>query len=624
MDPDTVYVKTASGEAAMQQRTRVMQRNVRMVLILVDGQSTVADLSRKTRNPQLTEKALRELEKGGYIERRADQDSLWAESKKVAQEIRSAAIDKALQVSPPKARGNSTAAGDSSSALPISIHSEFQAQPRSASPTSESTPEFPRAPAPSGQVPDERFIPDAAQTGTKKSSAEQSRRVEEARLPFLERIKAFLPRASRNADDAVSLKPIRRGRRSSLGWPAIAMLGTIGVLALTFLTVTLFPYASYLPEVEAAMAQSCGRPVKVAAMRVDVYPKPGLFLDDVRVGAGNDELRFAEIRLQPAIGTLLASKMIFRHVVLSGATIPAELIAGLPSVFAALAKPSARAGVERISLENAEISFGGLGFSGMAGEATLSAAGLFESLLLHAPDRSLSLEVKPRDDAAQALDVSLEGLGWRPSQSSRYLLDTVNLKGSLENGAFSISNLEIHLFDGVVKGAAVLRADKKPSISGDLVFERINASRFGDALGLGQQFSGETAGKMSFSAAAASWAEIFSAISADGEFTMHRGSVRGIDLAEAVRRVSNTPTQGGTTLFEQLSGKIKLTPASYQFSGLVLNSGLMQSSGHLEVSKDLKVNGRMELQMRGTANQTRVPISISGPLKTPAVQAGRG
>jgi hypothetical protein len=624
MDPDTVYVKTASGEAAMQQRTRAMQRNVRMVLILVDGQSTVADLSRKTRNPQLTEKAIRELEEGGFVERRADQDSLWAESRKVAQEIRSAAIDKALQVSPPKARGNSAAAGESSSTLPISIHSEFQAQPRSASSTSQSTSEFPRAPAPSGQVAAERPLPDAAQTGTEKSSAEQPRRVEEARLPLRERIKAFLPRASQHADDAVSLKPIRRGRRNSLGWPAIVMIGIVGVLALTFLTVALFPYASYLPEVEAAMAQSCARPVKVAAMRVDVYPKPGLFLDDVRVGAGNDELRFAEIRLQPALGTLLASKMIFRQVVLSGATIPAELIAGLPNVFAALAKPTARAGVERISLENAEISFGGLGFSGMAGEATLSAAGSFESLLLYAPDRSLSVEVKPRADAGRALDVSLEGLGWRPAQNSRYLLDTVSLRGSLENGALSISSLEIHLFDGVVKGAAVLRADKKPSISGDLVFERINASRFGDALGLGQQFSGETAGKMSFSAAAASWAEIFSAISADGEFTTHRGSVRGIDLAEAVRRVSNVPTQGGTTLFEQLSGKIKLTPASYQFSELVMNSGLMQSSGHLEVSKDLKVNGRMELQMRGTANQTRVPISISGSLKTPAVQAGRG
>ena len=44
MDLEIIYAKTLSGEEAMHKRTRVMQRNVRMVLILVDGQSTVADL----------------------------------------------------------------------------------------------------------------------------------------------------------------------------------------------------------------------------------------------------------------------------------------------------------------------------------------------------------------------------------------------------------------------------------------------------------------------------------------------------------------------------------------------------------------------------------------------------
>ena len=67
MDSNLIYVKTSAGENAIQQRTRVIQRNVRMVLILVDGQSTVADLTRKTGNPQLTENALAELEKGGFI-----------------------------------------------------------------------------------------------------------------------------------------------------------------------------------------------------------------------------------------------------------------------------------------------------------------------------------------------------------------------------------------------------------------------------------------------------------------------------------------------------------------------------------------------------------------------------
>ena len=100
MDSQIVYVKTASGEEAMHQRTRVMQRNVRMVLILVDGKSTVADLILKTGNQKLTENALRELEKADFIAPVVEQDSLWAEGKKVAQEIRAAAIGKARKLSP--------------------------------------------------------------------------------------------------------------------------------------------------------------------------------------------------------------------------------------------------------------------------------------------------------------------------------------------------------------------------------------------------------------------------------------------------------------------------------------------------------------------------------------------
>lgn len=62
-----VYVKTAAGEEAMRQTTRVVQRNLRMVLVQVDGKLSAEQLSEKIGNPKLVEKALRELEAGGFI-----------------------------------------------------------------------------------------------------------------------------------------------------------------------------------------------------------------------------------------------------------------------------------------------------------------------------------------------------------------------------------------------------------------------------------------------------------------------------------------------------------------------------------------------------------------------------
>ena len=583
-----------------------------MVLILVDGQSTVADLSLKTGNPQLTESALRELEKGGFVELQVGQDSLWEESKKVAQEIRAAAIDKALQFSTSKNRQEPSMA-----AAQPSIQSIFQTPLRSDFPMSQ----FSVSPTTAGRTSVDSTVTSKDLAETKYPFPTRTPLPKEGGSSLPERIKALFSKVNERGDEVVSIKPIRRGPRNSMGWPAIILLSFFAMLGLAFLLVSFFPYDSYLPEVESEIAKATGRPVKLGSMRVDIYPKPGLFLGDVRIGQGADELKVTEIRLLPSFSSLLASKKILRRVVLSGTQLPAELVVGLPSVFQAISRQDSKIGVETIGFEKTAVSFGGLGFPDMEGDAILSSTGVFESLVLRTPDRSLTLQVKP---VAQGMDVFLEGFGWRPSAASAFQLDSVNLKGVLKDGALTISSMELRLFDGLVQGVAILRADKLVSISGNVVFERINSTRFGGALGIGQQFSGEANGKLRFSAVADSWANIFSEIGADGEFALQRGSIHGIDLAEAVRRTSDTPVQGGNTVFEQLSGKIRLTPTSYQFPGLVMNSGLMQSSGYIEVSKALKLSGRMDLQMRGTANQMRVPVIISGPLKAPEVQVGKG
>ena len=194
------------------------------------------------------------------------------------------------------------------------------------------------------------------------------------------------------------------------------------------------------------------------------------------------------------------------------------------------------------------------------------------------------------------------------------------MKGRIEKGALFVDDIELRFSEGVIRGVAVLASDKQRHVSGKASFERINAARLGEVLGIGPQFTGEIAGTISYSASSDSWSDLFSTIVADGEFAVRRGSVQGIDLTEAVRRVSATPVEGGKTVFEQLSGKLRLTPSAYLFSGLVLDSGLMQAIGAVEVGKDLRINGKMELQMKGSVNQMRVPVTINGPLKTPTVQ----
>lgn len=615
MDPNLIYKKTASGDEAMRQRTRVVQRNMRMVLILVDGKATVADLCAKTTNVSLTESALRDLEKGGFVEPLMERDSVWEQSKKVAQEIKAAALSHAFS-------------SPSSSARKEEVRAE---------------PSFAPAPAPFVKdVVDSSFsafssfsvapVHSPEKTGSNKISVFGVESVlnlpkpsfEEKTPALRDRLKAlFPPRDSRQVNDDYSIKPIRRGgERYHLTWPRILIFGVPGLLVTILLVAILFPYGSYLPEAEAELSKATGQPAKVGEMRVSFYPKPGLFLSNVRLGSADDGkvIRISEMRLLPVLGTITTPRKIFREVELNGLTLPAEALIGLSEIFDAAAQPSASVGIQHVTLEKTDISFHGLALSELNGEVKLMADGRFDSLALYSPDRSLYFEAKP---AAAGMDIALEAYGWHPLPASLFIFDSGTIKGNLNGATFVSNKIELHIFDGFVQGSALLRADKQQSMTGEISFERISARRFGEALGIGPQFEGETAGKLKFVATADSWSSIFSGINADGSFTMRRGLLGAIDLTEAVRRTSAAPTRGGSTRFEQLSGRLRLTPDSYRFSDLALSSGLMQSVGQMTVSKDLQVNGSMEVQMRGTVNQLRMPVSISGALKAPLLQAGK-
>ena len=67
MDLGLVYVKTPTGDEAVRQSTHVVQRNLRMVLVQVDGKLSVAELAGKIGNVQLVEDALWKLEEGASL-----------------------------------------------------------------------------------------------------------------------------------------------------------------------------------------------------------------------------------------------------------------------------------------------------------------------------------------------------------------------------------------------------------------------------------------------------------------------------------------------------------------------------------------------------------------------------
>lgn len=600
MDPNLIYEKTASGEEAMRERTRVVQRNLRMVLILVDGKSAVAELCAKTGNPPMTENALRELEQGGFIAPlQAEALSLLQQSRKVALEIKSAALE------------------------PFSEFSTFGDKNAPASGEA-SAPPGPSA-AQSAYVPG-----DLSKNGgmSLDFSADAKERLGKAELlavrgerrGFGARLEGLFGGGAAGDDD-LRIAPVRRGPRPrSLGWPLRIVSGVLLICALLGAVAAFFPYGRYLPEVEAGLAQSLGVPVKIQSMHVGFYPRPGLFLEDVRLGSDGRQLRVAEMRLQPAPGSLFSSRRVFREVEAEGVELPAEGLGVLPAVLAAFAQPSAAFAIEHVSLARAEVSLHGLALSGLEGEIRLDRHGGFQALSLHSAERGFRLEARP---AAKGFEIEMEGQNWHPSANASYVFDSLSLAGKLDGSALQLSGLDARLLGGTVRGEMLLAAGKQVSVSGQLVYERIDLKRLGSALGVDWLLEGGASGKLVFSGLADDWPGLPDALEGGGDLGVWQGVLGGIDLAEAVRRAASAPVRGGATRFEQMNGSLRLARGAYRLSGTTLNSGLMHASGWLAVSRERQLSGALDVRLGSSASQLRMPLSIGGTLKVPEVAASR-
>jgi hypothetical protein len=630
MDPDQIdyeliYAKTTSGEEAMLQRTRVVQRNLRMVLILVDGNATVAELCDKTGNQQLTLSALLELENDGFIERRVEEDSVWTRGRRLAQQIKArtaqplsefSTFGKRTERSPPR---HSLPDAEVTRLIPAPEESpkRFSLAATSSPPLAPSLPPRNSVPGPESRT----VFFNKEEEVSAAPTAPPENIVEQAPSSFVARVKALLGGGTDDAreGEGPDLKSLQ-GRRLAMTWPMATMLGSALLSALLVLTAFFFPYSRYLPTVESALAETTGQKISIEEMRVTIYPRPGLLLANVRVGnaAGEELIQIAELRLRPDLGTLFSPRIVFTEMELRNLDLSAKALTGLSRMFAATARESAKFGAQRVTISNANISFAGLGFDDLSGELVLSADGLLESVSLKSADRSLQIEAKP---AAAQLTLAAEGRAWRPSPNSPYRFDSFSFTGDVDGPRFVIKDMDLRIFSGRISGTVILHGDGPPAITGEIAFERISAKRFGAALGVGEQFDGDLAGDLRFSANSETWSTIARSIYAQGSFTVNRGSLGGIDLPEAVRRFSDNPaTLGGATRFEQLTGAISLTPERYRFSRLLLHAGTMQSTGQIEVNNDLQLRGRMAVQMRGRADPT-IPILISGSLKTPLLES---
>lgn len=609
MDNNTVFSKTKEGEEAVRQRTRLVQRNLRNILIMVDGHSTVAELGRRFGDLAVVESSLAELERSGFIESAQPEPATTAPAEPPLDHAASEA-EHALEE------------------IPVLTAPAFVPVPQP-DPVPQSIPAPQSAPAPQPNI--ENIVLSAPEEQLEWSSQSpepaQYRKVAEPKIEagasWLDSLKVSLEglkgkskgKSGQSRPGVYEEEPIgpagieRVGRRSrlSLGWPLLTAMIVAGLVVLLALVVLLFPYDRFLPDIERQASEAAHDPVKVGRIGFSLLPWPNITLRGIEVGK-DGYLTVDAIRVVPDFLSLLGEKKVLHELQLEHIGVKSR---GLDRIAQWGGGKGGASGVEirHVKLSGLRVEFGDAVFDGMSGEAQMAPDGTPEEIRLRNADATLKFDVQPKGAGYR---IAVIGNAWKAPFTPGLTFDSIEMQGELGPTHLDLSRIDGRLYEGLVSGTGSFDWSGGVAMSGDIELKRLNLAKFLAVLSPDFSGEGEMSGKIRLESKADSLGKLMGGLRADASFEIKRGAVKGFDLGEAVHSMARRPTRGGVTKFEEFSGNLQYDQQACRLTNLRITSGLMKAGGHLNIDKDKHLNGMMDVELKGSAALVKAPVTIGG------------
>lgn len=555
MDPNLIYAKTPTGDEAVRQSTRVVQRNLRMVLVLVDGKVSVSELSAKIGNPRLVETALRELEEGGYIAPSIEAVSVWEESLKAAQ----------------------------------------------------NEPQQSAATAPS----------EFSTFGPKSIGAANSRATYSATSSFSSFGKPILPTKNGvSATDTNQERPPPRPRDSD-DPPEIrrppglrpVMLGGAAIVAALVGTALFYPYNQFKPDLEASVSQIASAPVRIDGIALALFPSPHLKLTGVELGSPGDG-KIAEIRISSPLSLLGHAPHKISRIDISGASLTANRLVSLP-MFRGDRFGDGSVEVSRISVEQSQLSLGEhLALKDVYGKVEFRSDGKVEKAVFETADRSLLIEATP---SANGIGLNIEGRAWKP-EGSAITFASLQAKGVLQKEKLFVENIDTTFLGGILRGNWLLDWSNGLSMAGNGSLIRLDSRKVSEEFAPSLKIEGDMTGTIRLRSAGRDWETLWRNSEAMLTTEITRGVLYGVDLGEAARRAGGSEVRAGNTKFDRLRSTISVTPKQVVGREVSMDAGMVTANGHFVGERTGQVEGSMVVTLQTSVSSQRAAVHIYGVL----------
>ncbi len=565
MDPNLIYTKTPIGDEAVRQSSRVVNRNLRMVLVQVDGKATVGELSAKIGNPRLVTSALRELEEGGYIAPPLEAVTVWEFEKKLAEEKH-------------KQQGNKPS-GQADDA-PSSFFG-FTGKGKKSSGDSAAHSVF--------DAPQTIFAPDSQ--------------------GFSSFGKPILPTYNREAATGFDKQAAKPAKVKTGGVPVSFILTRIAMLAFALLIVlalaaVFFPYSMFKPEIEAGLSRLLQKTVKVTTVGLELSPTPRIVVKGGRIG-DRGEISFDQLSFAPRPGLLWQGAYAINEATIAGVVADVDSVANLPIMSA----PTKGFVLKTLNFERLSLSAGNvLRLNDLSGEFAFLPGGQLEKGRFYSSDRALRFEALPKGNA---FDLVLEANGWRPFPMEALSLDSFKANARYQSGRFFIQEIDTLALGGLLTGSWLLEWQSgTPVMAGELRLQRGDVRRFAAVFAPGLPLDGEMTGQFRVRTSGNDVEMMKANLQSTMQVDLVKGGVIGFDLGRAVR-VSVEMARSGQTRFDVLRADVTVNGPRVDVSHLMMDAGPLVANGDLVVSAG-KVDGHLNATLTTPSARRQIAVKLGG------------
>ncbi len=575
MDPNLVYVKTAAGEAALQNRALLPRQDMRAVLIMIDGKNTVSQLLYKIGHMYPVEVVLMRLEADGLIQTSLAADSIWAQADEVAEEIRSLAARH-----PPRQVTVAASALKDDSTV--------------------STVHFP--------VEKSDDIPKPSRKRRRKKSKRSS--------PPMQSFLRFLPQVFLRPLAALfaSEPPVPRKKRSRATVFSFGVVcGCLSLPVLLFIVAIFFPYGTQIQRFESALSETLQQPVRMNGVSLKLTPYLHFALDSVRVG---ETLKVDSVRFAPEILPLFLFQLNFSTLSLDGLTLDNSTLSGFTAALSNLERNTVTDTEKTLDLSRVSVSFPAVTLTDLEGKAVLSPGKKMPLVTLNSGKQNLKFSLlSDNNDAVVELSGSQLKIPDLP-----YRIDTLSFRGTLRPDSIVFDSIRVVTLDGTLEGTLTVPNGKNPELTGEASFKEARMSKLGKVFGYANQFEGMSSGHLSFTTSGNSWQTLLDNLAGSGDFDWPQGRLEKFDFGSVPRNKSNIIMPGIPTRFAQMKGNMQITSRALYLEDIVLSSGPISVEGNVTIDRDGPLDGKLSVSLHAVQdNIIDIPISLSGTLSRPLI-----